>query len=807
MNYNIDELFTDSIGAKAEVIPVLSKEDEKAIFETEIEVPDEAPILPLRGNVLFPGVIMPVNAGRKSSIRLLRQAVKTNEVIGVVTQRNQAELPIRQDLYDIGTFAKVIQILDLPNGGIMAIVQGYTRFTLGVIRKTEPFLTGEIISQLDEHLENFKGVAVRKTISLIRRKYADILKSRDVPSEIAGSLKHIKGDRLVVNFVANHIEAPEEEKQKLLEMSDYVERANKLNELLDGKMFEIDVRKEIEQKTTREMNKQQREFFLRQEIHEIQKELGVGNPNDNDINQLLKRAKSMHWSNEVYEFFLKEVDKLRRIQPQMADYVVQYNYLVLMLELPWGIYTKDKLDLKRARKVLDRDHYGLEKIKERILEHIAVLRLRGNMNAPILCLVGPPGTGKTSLGRSIADAIGRKYVRIALGGLHDESEIRGHRKTYVGSMPGRIIQSLKKAQSSNPVFILDEIDKVQSNSVNGDPTSALLEVLDPEQNKTFHDNYLDIDYDLSKVLFIATANSLSGIQPALLDRMEIIDLSGYIMEEKLEIATRHILPRQIKEHGLDRSVVKLSKSVISKIINDYTREAGVRQLEKQIAKIVRRQAVKYVECRSTSKAITASDLKDLLGLPIHQSERRGKVDRVGVVTGLAWTPVGGEILFIESSTSKGKGGLSMTGNLGDVMKESATLAFEYLKANAARFGVADDQLENLNVHVHVPEGATPKDGPSAGITIFTAMISAFTQRKVRSNFAMTGEITLRGAVTPVGGIKEKILAAKRAEITDIILCQDNRRDVEDVPADYLKGLTFHYINEMAEVLPIVLLDK
>jgi ATP-dependent Lon protease len=549
------------------------------------------------------------------------------------------------------------------------------------------------------------------------------------------------------------------------------------------------------------MDRQQREYFLNQQMRVIQDELG-GSPADQEIQHLQERAAKKKWPKAADDAFMHSIEKLRRTPPQTPDYTVEINYAELLLDLPWEKYSKDDLRTSHAMKVLDKDHYGMEKVKERIVEYIAVLSLKGDMKSPILCLVGPPGTGKTSLGKSIAAAMKRKYVRVALGGLHDEAEIRGHRKTYVGAMPGRIIQSIKKAGVSNPVFVLDEIDKVQGMSHNGDPTSALLEVLDPEQNNAFHDNYLDLDYDLSKVLFVATANTLSTIQPALLDRMEVIDLSGYILEEKLEIAQRHLIPRQLVEHGFDRHSLKFSNELLTTIINDYTRESGVRQLEKTIAKIIRRRAVQLADGQKINKTIQASELKEILGLPIHNSERRGNEPKVGVVTGLAWTQVGGEILFIESSISKGKGTLTMTGNLGDVMKESATLAFEYLKSNADHFGVDMEKVENSNIHIHVPEGATPKDGPSAGITMFVAMVSAFTQKRVIPTVAMTGEITLRGQVTPVGGIKEKILAAKRAGITDLILCEDNRRDIEDIPQEYLAGLTFHYIREMKEALPI-----
>ena len=621
------------------------------------------------------------------------------------------------------------------------------------------------------------------------------------PKDVFNSLSNISSDKILINFIAAHLDIPVKPKQEMLEWVCYDPRAEMLLEQLQKENEYFRVRVVIQGKTRHEMDRQQREYFLNQQMRVIQDELG-GSSSEQDINSLVERAQKKKWSKEVDTAFNRSIEKLRRTPPQTPDYTVELNYVELLLDMPWTVFSKDDLRTDHARKILDRDHYGMEKVKERIIEYIAVLKLKGDMKSPILCLVGPPGTGKTSLGKSIAEAMHRKYVRVALGGLHDEAEIRGHRKTYVGAMPGRIIQSIKKAGVSNPVFVLDEIDKVQGMSHNGDPTSALLEVLDPEQNKAFHDNYLELDYDLSNVLFIATANTLSTIQPALLDRLEVIDLSGYILEEKIEIAQRHLIPRQLKEHGFTKRDLKFDNSVISTIINNYTRESGVRQLEKTIAKIIRRRAVQKADGTDIDKNIKAEELKDILGLPIHNSERRGKEPKVGVVTGLAWTQVGGEILFIEASISKGKGTLSMTGNLGDVMKESATLAFEYLKSNATRLGVDVEAIENSNIHIHVPEGATPKDGPSAGITMFVAMVSAFTQRKVIPSIAMTGEITLRGAVTPVGGIKEKILAAKRADITDIILCEDNRRDIEEIPAEYLKGLSFHYINDMEEALPI-----
>ena len=799
----IDELFAGTLSAKTEIIPVISKDEEEFLLGTGENIPNEIPILPLRGNAIFPGVILPITAGRQKSIRLLKQASRHGNFIGVVAQKTDADDPTRDDLFDFGCVARVIKVIELPDGNSLSILQGAQRFILGDLVSEDPQLIGIVNARLEEDDSDFKGAVLRTKMTLLRKKYAAVLRVNDVPGEAANSLKNIQSNKILVNFVAAHTNLDVNLKQQLLEQSSYMQRLDDLLSMLDGILDAVKLKAEIQDKTRKEMDRQQREYFLNQQMHVIQEELG-GSPAEQDAQEMRARAKKKKWNAEIAEFFEKEVVKLQRTPPSMPDYSVQANYLNLLLDLPWNEYTTDNLNTAHARKVLDRDHFGLEKVKDRILEHIAVLSLKGDMKSPILCLVGPPGTGKTSLGKSIASAMKRRYVRVALGGLHDEAEIRGHRKTYVGAMPGRIIQNIKKAQSSNPVFILDEIDKIQTNTFNGDPTSALLEVLDPEQNSAFHDNYLDLDFDLSKVMFIATANSLSTIQPALLDRMEIIDLSGYILEEKLEIASRHLIPRELVELGFPKGGLKFPKPLLVTLINDYTREAGVRQLDKVIAKIIRRKAVKVAAGESIDSTIHASELKELLGLPIHQSEHRGKESKVGVVTGLAWTAVGGEILFVEACTSKGKGTLTMTGNLGDVMKESATLAFEYLKANAADFSVDSAVIEESNIHIHVPEGAVPKDGPSAGITMFVAMVSAFTGRKVKASYAMTGEITLRGSVTPVGGIKEKILAAKRATITDIILSEENRRDIEDINAQYLNGLTFHYISEMKEALPLVL---
>ena len=795
---------SDAFSARAEIIPLITKEDESFLLN-EDSIPDDMPLLPLHGNVLFPGVVLPIGVSRKASLRLLRDAEKNHERIIVVAQRNDNQLPEMDDLYQIGVIARVLRVIELPRDNHLAIIQGTMKCQLLSITAEEPYYRGCAVL-IDENNHQPRSRSFHNRVLAIRKEYSDMeqMKNNGVglnPKDIFNSLGNITSDKILINFIASHLDIPVKPKQEMLDADGYDRRSIMLLEQLQKENDYYRVRDDIQGKTRQELDRQQREYFLNQQMRVIQDELG-GASSDKDIERLVARAQKKKWGKDAQDAFNHSIEKLRRTSPQTPDYTVELNYAELLLDMPWNVYSKDDLRTSHARKVLDRDHYGMEKVKERIIEYIAVLSLKDDMKSPILCLVGPPGTGKTSLGKSIAEAMHRKYVRVALGGLHDEAEIRGHRKTYVGAMPGRIVQSLKKAGVSNPVFVLDEIDKVQGMSHNGDPTSALLEVLDPEQNKAFHDNYLELDYDLSRVLFIATANTLSTIQPALLDRLEVIDLSGYILEEKLEIAQRHLIPRQLKEHGFTRRDLKFSNDLLKVIINDYTRESGVRQLEKTIAKIIRRRAVQKAEGNEFSRDVKQEELKDILGLPIHNSERRGKDPKVGVVTGLAWTQVGGEILFIESSISKGKGTLSMTGNLGDVMKESATLAFEYIKANADRFGIDAKKLENSNIHIHVPEGATPKDGPSAGITMFVAMVSAFTQRKVIPTVAMTGEITLRGAVTPVGGIKEKILAAKRADITDIILCEDNRRDIEEIPADYLKGLTFHYITDMEEALPI-----
>ncbi|MBR1851355.1 MAG: endopeptidase La [Bacteroidales bacterium] len=809
-SHDNDEQLLNSIAQRTEFIPVISKEDEDVLLQ-DGDVPSTLPLLPLREMVLFPGVLMPIVASRKSSAKLLKEAAASNRKIGVVAQRNDREETRASDFHKVGVMARVIKTFDLPDDNTMCVVQGSVRFRLhsvtGPIGEQDGYFEGTV-TPYPETIGCRKQVFANG-MSRLRSRYGYILKNRAANGMPMLDINEIGSDKILINFIATHLDASGSEKQELLECPSYYMRMNMVSDLVENEAVFQEVRSEVQDKTRNELSRQQREYFLNQQMRIIQDELG-GDHSDGDIEELHLRASKIKWPESVAETFDRELSRLKRLQPQTPEYSVQYNYLDFMLSLPWDKSTTDDLRIDHARKVLDKEHFGIEKVKDRIIEHLAVLSLKGDMKAPIICLVGPPGTGKTSLGKSIATAMNRKYVRVALGGLHDEAEIRGHRRTYIGAMPGRILQSIKRAGSSNPVFILDEIDKVQGQSVNGDPTSALLEVLDPEQNKSFHDNYLDIDYDLSHVMFIATANTLSTIQPALLDRMEVIDLSGYLLEEKVEIASRHIVPRELKEHGFAASDVKFPPKIIELIINSYTRESGVRGLDKAVAKVVRHRAVKVASGepigKGRAKNITADEVREALGLPLPDSNYRAKEPAVGVVTGLAWTPVGGEILFIESSLSQGKATLSMTGNLGDVMKESATLAFEYLKSNASRFGIDNDLIERSNIHIHVPEGATPKDGPSAGITMFVAMVSAFSGRKVRPEVAMTGEITLRGVVTPVGGIKEKILAAKRAGITDIIMSEQNRRDIEDIKPEYLSGLQFHYINNMSEALALALAE-
>lgn len=779
-------------------------EDDVDVLMDSSDVPEELPVLTLRAGVLLPGAVLPIHAGREHSINLFNKCRSKHPLIAVVAQVDDTEVPYQDDLFVYGTVARVIKVMDLPNGVVLGLVQGVCRVKLESLNTVGPFYTGRVSKAIERDFDTFMSEpGVKNRIRVLRKTHDSLNKLKGRDRNPVADYKSITSSRVLINFMATHGDFEVLDKEMMLECDTYDERLEMIQRLLNEEMAFYEVQKEIQEKTQRNMDQQQREYMLHQQMRTIQDELG-GSPAEEEANQLREAASKKLWSQEMADLFDRELNKLQHAPLQSPDYTVQLNYLNELLALPWNEYTPDNLSTKNAQKILDRDHYGMKKIKDRIVEQIAVMNLKNDMKAPILCLVGPPGTGKTSLGKSIAEALGRKYVRVALGGLHDESEVRGHRRTYIGAMPGRIIKGIRRAGSSNPVFILDEIDKIQSQTHNGDPTAAMLEVLDPEQNSAFHDNYLDVDFDLSKVMFIATANSLSTIQPALIDRMEIIDIDGYILEEKIEIAKRHLVPRQLQEHGFEKKALTFGKAVLTSIINDYTRESGVRQLDKTLAKVVRSRAVLKAQGLEYDKEISVSELQSILGLPIHNSEKMGKESRVGVVTGLAWTSVGGEVLFVECSTNKGKGQLTMTGNLGDVMKESATLAHEYIKANAERLGISQEVLDNTNMHIHVPEGATPKDGPSAGITMFVAMVSALTQKRVRNDWAMTGEATLRGQVTPVGGIREKILAAKRAGIKHLLLCEDNRRDIEDIDKKYLAGLTFHFINEMSEALPLVL---
>jgi len=796
--YNLVDGMEDS----GDFIPLLSQEDEDSMNKENL--PDSLPILPLRNTVLFPGVVIPITVGRDKSIKLVKDEYASDKTIGVIAQKDQnIEDPNFEHLNKIGTVARILKMLRMPDGNTTIIIQGKQKFELQELVQEEPYMRAKVIP-VEQVFPIDKGDNFEGLVNSVKDLALEIIeKSPEIPTEANIAIKNIESPNFLLNFISSNMNAGVEEKQNILNEADFTERANRVMRYMTKELQMLDIKNDIQSKVRVDIDKQQREFFLQQQMKTIQEELG-GNPVTEEINELSERAEKKKWSKETEERFNKELDKLERINPQSMEYSVQLNYIELLLDLPWNEFSKDSFELKRARKILDRDHYGLEKIKDRIIEHIAVLKLKGDMKSPILCFAGPPGVGKTSLGKSIAEAIGRKYVRISLGGLRDEAELRGHRKTYIGAMPGRIIQNLKKAEKSNPVFILDEIDKVGTGH-QGDPSSALLEILDPEQNNSFYDNYVEMDYDLSNVMFIATANDLGNIQPALRDRMEIINLTGYTVEEKVEIATKHLLPKQLKDHGMKKSDVKLSKKVLEALVEGYTRESGVRALEKKVAQVVRKVATKVAMDETFDPVITADQLNDLLG-PGISKEKYENNDIAGVVTGLAWTSVGGDILFIESSITPGKGKLTLTGNLGDVMKESAIIALEYLKAHAHLLGLKAELFDRYNVHIHVPEGATPKDGPSAGITMLTSLASLFTQRKVKSKLAMTGEITLRGRVLPVGGIKEKILAAKRANIKEIILCKDNEKDIQEINEKYLKGLTFHYVSSMKEVLEKALLS-
>ena len=774
------------------------------------KTPDNLPILPVRNLVLFPGVVSPILIGRDSSKMVAQKAEKRGELIGVVCQRDpDVDVPMQEDLYETGVFAKVVKLLSLPNGNITAIVQCQGRLRLKQLTQTIPYLEGDVepLEDIDPEKRDREFKTAMEDLRNIVNEYINV--SEDIPDEATFAIKNISNDIMALNFVCSNMPFTTKEKMKLLEMDSVKERLFNVMKIINREINLQNLKADIRNKTREDIDEQQRNYFLQQQIKNMQAEMG--NDSSPEKYELIQKAEKKHWPAEINKTFFKEVEKLDNLNPQSPEFNVQLNYLQTLVSLPWEEYTKDDLDLKRAQKILDEDHYGMDKVKERILEHMAVLALRGDLKSPIICLYGPPGVGKTSLGKSIASAMKRKYVRMSLGGLHDEAEIRGHRRTYIGAMPGRIIKSIQKAGSSNPVFILDEIDKVTQNTHNGDPASALLEVLDPEQNNAFHDNYLDVDYNLSKVLFIATANNLGTIPRPLLDRMEIIEVSGYITEEKIEIAKRHLIPRELENTGQNVKGMKPSfnKAAIEMIIERYTRESGVRQLEKQINKALRKIAYKrQLEDNTDYKKITPTEIEDLLGKPPFYRDIYQGNDYAGVVTGLAWTSVGGEILFIETSLSKGKNGkLTLTGNLGDVMKESAILALEYVKAHADTLNIDYRIFDNWNIHIHVPEGATPKDGPSAGITIATSIASALTQRKVRKNTAMTGEITLRGKVLPVGGIKEKILAAKRAGITDIVMCQENEKDILEIPDMYLKGVTFHYVENVQDVWKFALTDE
>ncbi|MDC3285504.1 endopeptidase La [Flavobacteriaceae bacterium] len=788
----------------SELIPLMTPEDEEIINKEDI--PEVLSILPLRNTVLFPGVVIPITAGRDKSIQLINDANKGDKIIGVVAQRDEdVEDPTSDDIYKTGVVAQILRVLKMPDGNTTVIIQGKKRFEIEELIQEEPYLVAKVQeAKEDRDVDDPKEFSA--IIESVKDQALEVIKENPMlPSEASFAIKNIQSDSFLVNFISSNMELSVMQKQVILEKDNLKERALLTLKNLNKELQKLQLRNDIQSKTRSDLDQQQREYYLNQQLKTIQEELGGVN-NDAELDEMRKKARSKKWTKEVGETFDKELARLRRMNPQMAEYGVQRNYLELMLELPWGLFSDDKFNLKEAVKILDRDHFGLEKVKERIIEHLAVLKLRGDMKSPIICLYGPPGVGKTSLGKSVAESLGRKYIRMSLGGLRDEAEIRGHRKTYIGAMPGRLIQNLKKAGTSNPVFVLDEIDKL-GQSHQGDPSSAMLEVLDPEQNTAFYDNYLEVGYDLSKVLFIATANNLGQIPWALRDRMEIINVTGYTIEEKIEIAKRHLLPKQVKEHGLSSKEIKIEKPQLEKIVEGYTRESGVRGLEKQIAKVVRFAAKSIALEEEYNIAITNEDIVTILGAPRLERDKYENNEVAGVVTGLAWTSVGGDILFIESILSKGKGALTITGNLGKVMKESATIAMEYIKANAIEFGIDPEIIDKYNVHIHVPEGATPKDGPSAGVTMLTSLVSVFTQRKVKNKLAMTGEITLRGKVLPVGGIKEKILAAKRANIKEIMLCKDNEKDIADIKKSYLKGLKFHYVTEMHEVINFALMKQ
>jgi ATP-dependent Lon protease len=800
----IDNLSLQEFDSEAELIPLLTPEDEEEMMNEQL--PNSLPILPLRNMVLFPGVVIPITAGRDKSIKLIDDANAGGKIIGVVAQKNEEiEDPTKEDINTIGTVARILRVLKMPDGTTTVILQGKKRFEIESVVAEEPYISA-VIKDFSEGRPDKSDTEFLAILESIKELAIQIIKeSPNIPSEATFAIKNIESQSFLINFVTSNMNLSVKEKQDLLAINNLKDRALETLRYMNIELQKLELKNDIQSKVRFDLDQQQREYFLHQQMKTIQEELG-GQSQEEEMDEMLLKAKTKKWDEKTQKHFEKELAKMRRMNPQAPDFGIQRNYLELLLDLPWNEYSKDNFDLKHAQKILDRDHFGLEDVKKRMIEHLAVLKLRNDMKSPIICLTGPPGVGKTSIGRSVAEALGREYVRISLGGLRDEAEIRGHRKTYIGAMPGRIIQSLKKAGTSNPVFVLDEIDKLSSSN-HGDPSSALLEVLDPEQNNSFYDNFLEMGYDLSKVMFIATSNNMSTIQPALRDRMEIIKMSGYTIEEKVEIARQHLFPRQLKEHGLTSKDLTIGKKQLEKIVEGYTRESGVRGLESKIAQVIRNAAKSVAMEEEYNKKVTDEDIIKVLGVPRMERDKYESNDVAGVVTGLAWTSVGGDILFIESLLSPGKGSMTITGNLGTVMKESATIALEYIKANTELLGLNSEILSKYNIHLHVPEGATPKDGPSAGIAMLTSLVSLFTQKRVKKNIAMTGEITLRGKVLPVGGIKEKILAAKRANIKEIILCHENKSDVDEIKTEYLNRLTFHYVKEMSEVLNIAITDQ
>ena len=800
----LDNLSLQEIDSDSDLIPLLTPEDEEEMNNEEL--PSSLPILPLRNMVLFPGVVIPITAGRDKSIKLINDANAAGKIIGVVAQKNEEdEDPTKNDINKIGTVARILRVLKMPDGNITVILQGKKRFEVDEVVSETPYITATI-KEVPEKRPAKNDTEFTAILESIKELAIQIIKeSPNIPSEATFAIKNIESQSFLINFVTSNMNLSVKEKQDLLAINGLKERALETLRYMNIELQKLELKNDIQSKVRFDLDQQQREYFLHQQMKTIQEELG-GVSQEEEIEEMRQKAKTKKWDEKTQKHFEKELSKMQRMNPQAPDFGIQRNYLELYLELPWEEYSKDNFDLKRAQKILDRDHFGLEEVKKRMIEHLAVLKLRNDMKSPIICLTGPPGVGKTSIGRSVAEALGREYVRISLGGLRDEAEIRGHRKTYIGAMPGRIIQSIKKAGTSNPVFVLDEIDKL-SMSNQGDPSSALLEVLDPEQNSSFYDNFLEMGYDLSKVMFIATSNNMSAIQPALIDRMEVIKMSGYTIEEKVEIARQHLFPRQLKEHGLTSKQLTIGKKQLEKIVEGYTRESGVRGLEAKIAQVIRNAAKSVAMEEEYNKKVTDEDIVKVLGVPRLERDKYENNDVAGVVTGLAWTSVGGDILFIESLISPGKGTMTITGNLGTVMKESATIALEYIKANAGILGIDAETLSKFNIHLHVPEGATPKDGPSAGIAMLTSLVSVLTQKKIKKSIAMTGEITLRGKVLPVGGLKEKILAAKRANIKEIILCHENKSDIDEIKAEYIEGLTFHYVKEMSEVLAIAITDQ